>query len=221
MGVTFQDRTLLYLAFVHRSFWNEHREQAPDHNERLEFLGDSLLGFLIADHLVQEYPHLDEGFLSKRRAQLVEASSCRAYVQQLGIGAFLLLGKGELANEGRGRESIEADLFEALIGALYLDQGVEVVRRFFFSHFRGYVDQVMAQPASNGKAELQEWAQRQKRGIPEYRLLEEGGEAHRKYFRVAVWIGGEVWGEGRGASKKEAQARAAEEALRHIPNREL
>jgi len=216
LKVTFQDRSLLLLAFVHRSFWNENQELVSDHNERLEFLGDSILGLLVADYLFQQHPDLDEGSLSKLRSQLVDAPACAQYVQSLEIDDFLLLGKGEQMNQGKGRESIMADLFEAIIGALYLDQGLEAARRFFFSHFKGDVDQQVASPQRNWKAELQDWAQKNYQETPLYTVLEESGPAHKKDFRVGVWVQDQKWGEGTGSSKKEAQTSAAEDALLQI-----
>lgn len=213
LKVKFKDPALLALAFVHRSFWNENQERVIDHNERLEFLGDSVLSLIIANYLFREHPRLDEGALSKLRSQLVDAPACANYVQKLGIEEFLLLGKGEQMNRGKGRESILADLFEALIGAFYLDQGLEKVTTFFFSHFKADVDQQVATPFRNWKAELQDWAQKKYQLTPDYRVLEESGPAHKRLFRVGVWIQETKWGEGSGTSKKEAQVAAAENAL--------
>ncbi len=216
LSLNFQDPSLLFLAFVHRSFWNENQELVPGHNERLEFLGDSILGLLVAEYLFQHYPELDEGALSKLRSQLVDAPACAHYVQQLGISEFLLLGKGEQMNQGKGRESILADLFEALVGALYLDQGLESVRSFFFSHFKTEVDKLVASPLRNWKADLQDWAQKNFQQTPIYQVLDESGPAHKKQFLVGVWIHDEKKGEGIGTSKKEAQINAAKDALLQI-----
>jgi ribonuclease III len=216
LGIVFSNPKLLQQAFVHRSYWNENQGLAVSHNERLEFLGDSVLGLLIAEYLFQKYPNLDEGSLSTLRSQLVDAPACANYVQQLGVASFLLLGKGEQLNRGKGRESILADLFEALIGAIYLDQGLEKVRTFFFSHFKKIADQIIASPQRNWKAELQDFAQKSYGQVPVYELLEESGPAHQKRFRVCVWIKQEKMGEGEGASKKEAQTAAAKEALLRI-----
>jgi len=188
LKVKFQDPNLLLLAFVHRSFWNENQEIVSDHNERLEFLGDSVLGLLIADYLYQQHPQSDEGSLSKLRSQLIDAPACAHYVQLLGIGDFLLLGKGEQMNRGKGRESIMADLFEAVMGALFLDQGFEAARTFFFVHFKEIVDQQVASPQRNWKAELQDWAQKNFQETPRYEVLDESGPAHKKQFRIGVWV---------------------------------
>src|ERR1700722_11913608 len=139
MGYAFKDRSLLALAFTHRSFVNENKE-VNEHNERLEFLGDSILGLLIAEYLYRYLPSTPEGELSYLRSRLVEASSCVLYVQIFEVEKFILLGKGERMNDGRGRESILADLFEALIGAIYLDGGIEAARRFLFKNFSKEID---------------------------------------------------------------------------------
>jgi len=216
LQVTFKKKSLLMQAFVHRSFWNENQDRIDTHNERLEFLGDSVLGVIIADYLFCGYPDLDEGSLSTIRSQLVDAPACATYVQQLGIGKFLLLGKGEQLNKGKGRESILADLFEAVMGAIYLDKGLEKAREFFFSHFKTVVDQMISAPHRNWKAELQDFTQKYYQQVPIYEVLEESGPAHHKRFRVGVWINNKKVGEGEGSSKKEAQTEAAKAALQNI-----
>jgi ribonuclease III len=213
LQLTFQNKALLALAFVHRSFWNENQGVVSDHNERLEFLGDSVLGLLVADYLFAQHPGLDEGSLSTLRSQLVDAPACAAYVQKLGIAPFLLLGKGEQMNRGKGRESILADLFEAVVGALYLDQGLQAVRSFFFSRFKEEVERMVAAPQRNWKAELQDYAQKNYQQTPDYKVVEESGPAHKKRFRISVWINEKKWGEGEGSSKKEGQTEAAKNAL--------
>lgn len=134
LGYTFKDRSLLALSFIHRSFINENKE-IGQHNERLEFLGDSVLGMLVADYLYRYLPSTPEGELSVLRSRLVEAESCYYYVQKYSLGQYLLLGKGERMNDGRGRESILADLFEAIMGAIYVDGGLEAAKRFLFKNF--------------------------------------------------------------------------------------
>jgi ribonuclease III len=209
----FRNKELLRLAFVHRSFWNENQALVPGHNERLEFLGDSVLGVLAADYLFSQRPELDEGSLSTLRSQLVDAPACATYVQKLGISSFLLLGKGEQMNRGKGRESILADLFEALIGAIYVDQGLGAVRNFFFTHFKEEIDAMLASPQRNWKAELQDYAQKIFQQTPIYEVMEETGPPHQKKFRISVWINEEKWGEGEGSSKKAGQTEAAKNAL--------
>lgn len=213
LNCTFKDKKLLAQAFTHRSFWNEHQGETQEHNERLEFLGDSVLGLLVAEYLFVHHPDLDEGSLSTLRSQLVDAPACAGYVQKLEIEPFLLLGRGEKMNRGKGRESILADLFEALIGALYLDQGLDAVRTFFFSRFQANAINLVAKPLRNWKAELQDYAQKHYQQTPSYVVIEESGPAHHKLFRIVVSINGEKWGEGVGSSKKEGQTEAAKNAL--------
>lgn len=216
LKLSFLNKDLLQLAFVHRSFWNENQALFPHHNERLEFLGDSVLGLIVAHHLYQNYPHLDEGALSTLRSQLVDAPACIHYVRQLEIDKYLLLGKGEQANQGKGRDSILADLFEALMGAIYLDAGFERAEQFFLAHFQTEVNKVISQPQRNWKAELQDYAQKNFQHPPVYEVISEEGPAHSKIFRVIVWIKGEKIGVGMGSSKKEAQANAARDAMNYI-----
>ena len=219
LKLNFKNKALLSLAFVHRSFWNENQHLVPGHNERLEFLGDSVLGLLVADYLFSHHPDLDEGSLSTLRSQMVDAPACAAYVQKLEIASFLLLGRGEQMNKGKGRESILADLFEAVVGALYLDQGLAAVRAFFFSNFQTEVEHMVAAPLRNWKAELQDFTQKNYQQTPLYRVIEESGPAHRKLFRISVWVNEVKWGEGEGSSKKEGQTEAAKDALLKLKKR--
>lgn len=213
LQVKFRRPELLRLSFIHRSFWNEHQDQVNDHNERLEFLGDSILGLIIAEYLYLHLPAISEGTLSDFRSRLVEAVSCVSYIQKLDISHHLLLGKGEKMNIGKGRDTILADLFEAIIGAIYLDQGYEGAKDFFLRHFEEDIERILADPAKNWKAELQDFAQKKYQQTPIYEVIEESGPAHRKIFRVAVFIKNEKIGEGEGSSKKIAQQQAAAAAL--------
>ncbi len=212
LGYTFKDRQLLALAFVHRSFVNENKE-VGNHNERLEFLGDSILGMLIADYLYRYLPSTDEGELSVLRSRLVEASSCYDYVQKYELGKYLLLGKGEKMNDGRGRESILADLFEAIIGAIYLDGGLEAAKRFLFKNFSYEIDAILKTPIRNYKALLQDHCQKNYQQTPTYKVLSEEGPDHSKIFKICVVVNNQEIGYGQGASKKEAQQEAAGDAL--------
>jgi ribonuclease III len=213
LGYTFKDKQLLALAFIHRSFFNEHRDLTSEHNERLEFLGDTVLGLLISEYLYIHLPSHEEGDLSHLRSHLVEAGCCTALVQKLGMGDFLLLGKGERRSDGRGRETILADLFEALIGAIYLDGGFEEVKHFFFTHFREDIEKALQTPTRNWKAELQNYSQKKYQKPPIYRVLKETGPDHSKVFHVSALIDEKEMGEGLGSSKKEAEQAAAENAL--------
>ncbi len=212
LGYSFRDRTLLALAFVHRSFINEHRN-IIQHNERLEFLGDAVLGMLISDYLYQYLPSTPEGQLSYLRSRLVEASSCVNYIQTLDIASYVLLGKGERMNDGRGRDTILADLFEAVIGAIYLDGGIEAAKQFLFTNFAQEIQAIIKTPLRNWKALLQDYCQKNFQQTPVYHVLQESGPDHSKIFQVSVLINQQELGRGTGASKKEAQQAAAAAAL--------
>lgn len=212
LGYVFKDKGLLALAFTHRSFINENKH-VTQHNERLEFLGDSILGLLVADYLYQQLPNTPEGDLSYLRSRLVEATSCVLYVTKLNIDGFLLLGKGERMNDGRGRESILADLFEAIIGAIYLDGGIEASREFLFHNFAEEIESILKTPLRNWKAILQDYCQKKFQQPPEYHILNETGPDHSKIFLVSVALNECILGQGEGSSKKEAQQAAAQEAL--------
>lgn len=215
LGYIFNDKNLLELAFIHRSYVNENKG-IKEHNERLEFLGDSILGLIISEHLFKYLPLTREGELSFLRSRLVEAKSCAYYVHKLGVGESLLLGKGEKQNEGKGRLSIHADLFEAIMGALFLDGGFEACKTFFFMHFNEDVEKILKMPMQNWKALLQDLSQKNYQEMPIYNVLEATGPDHKKSFKVAVLIKNELVGEGFGFSKKEAEQEAASSALKKL-----
>jgi ribonuclease-3 len=212
LGYTFRDRSLLTLAFIHRSFINENRA-ITQHNERLEFLGDAVLGMLISDYLYRYLPSTAEGQLSYLRSRLVEASSCVSYMQSLNIASYILLGKGERMNDGRGRESILADLFEAIIGAIYLDGGLEAARNFLFHNFTLQIENILKTPLCNWKALLQDYCQKKYQQTPTYHVLQALGPDHSKIFEISVLVNEQELGRGKGASKKEAQQAAAADAI--------
>lgn len=215
IGYAFKDRQLLDLAFVHRSFVNENRETVQ-HNERLEFLGDAILGMIIAEYLYRYLPTTPEGELSYLRSRLVEASSCVLYIQKLNLEEYVLLGKGERMNDGRGRESILADLFEAIIGAIYLDGGLESAKHFLFHNFAEEIAETIKMPLRNWKALLQDYCQKKFQQAPLYRVLDASGPDHNKIFTIAVVINEEIIGQGTGSSKKEAQQSAAVNAMERL-----
>ena len=213
IGYVFKNKHLLALAFIHRSFYNEHRSEVLEHNERLEFLGDAVLNILISEYLYVEFPAFSEGHLSHVRAYLVEAGMCAKFLQKLSLSEFVLLGRGETINEGRNKESIRADLFEALLAALFLDGGIETVKTFFWSHFSKEVEGYLKEPSRNWKAELQDYSQKKHQKPPTYKVLGEQGPDHSKLFHVAVYLEEVELGHGIGSSKKEAEQEAAKEAL--------
>jgi ribonuclease-3 len=212
----FSDKKLLVLPFIHRSFFNEHRGLVEENNERLEFLGDSVLGLIISDYLYTHLPHEPEGRLSHLRAHIVEAGSCAQLLSRLDIAQYVLLGRGERMNDGRGRETILADLFEALIGAIYLDGGIEAAKQFFFHHFFTALGEHLKTPLRNWKAELQDYSQKKHQKPPTYRITREFGPDHSKVFHITASIEGVIIGEGIGSSKKEAEQAAAEDALNNL-----
>lgn len=215
IGYTFNDKDLLTLAFIHRSYVNENK-QVNQHNERLEFLGDSVLGVLIADYLYASLPETSEGELSYLRSRLVEAAACVNYAETLGIKRYLMMGRGERMNDGRGRESILSDLFEALVGAIYLDGGFEAARVFLFLKLKPKFEEILKTPIQNWKALLQDYSQKKFQQPPVYELAGASGPDHNKTFEVTVALNGQVLGKGTGESKKEAQQAAAKEALKHL-----
>lgn len=213
LGYTFENKEFLIQAFVHRSFINEYREGPLQHNERLEFLGDSILGMIVADFLYHRLPAYPEGQLSQLRSKLVDANSCSEYLQKLSLSSHILLGKGELMTEGRAKPSILADVFEALLGAVYLDGGVGTGKSFLLFHFEAEFEAAIGSPPRNYKAELQDFSQREFQKIPVYKVMEAVGPDHAKQFHVMVFLDDKEAGVGIGSSKKEAEQRAAFDAL--------
>ena len=199
---TFVDKNFLKLAFIHRSFFNEHRGLVDQHNERLELLGDSVLGLMVSDYLYTELPTETEGHLSHLRSQIVEAGSCVQLLMKLDIAEFVLLGRGESMNDGRGRETILADLFEALIGAIYLDGGIHKVKSFFLGHFEQEMQGHLKMPMRNWKAELQDYSQKKYQRPPIYKVIKETGPDHSKIFHVAALIDEREVGKGEALRKK-------------------
>lgn len=220
LGYTFKDNSLLKLAFVHRSYINENRMMTA-HNERLEFLGDAVLGMLISNYLYRELPSVSEGELSFLRSRLVEASSCVSYMHALDIAPYILMGKGERMNDGRGRETILADLFEAIIGAIYLDGGLQAASHFLFGLFSQHFQTILKMPVRNWKALLQDYCQKTYQQTPTYQVLQTSGPDHSKTFEISVFIENQELGRGKGSSKKEAQQAAAADAISRFASSDL
>ncbi|MBX7066224.1 MAG: ribonuclease III [Parachlamydiales bacterium] len=213
LGYTFENKDHLIQSFVHRSFINEYREGPLQHNERLEFLGDSVLGLIVADFLYHRLPGHPEGQLSQLRSKLVDANSCSQYLQKLNITSYILLGKGEAMSAGKAKTSILADVFEALLGAVYLDGGLGTAKSFLIFHFENEFEAAIGSPPRNYKAELQDLSQKEFQKIPIYKVVEESGPDHAKIFHVMVFLNDQEAGIGMGSSKKEAEQRAAFDAL--------
>lgn len=213
LNYSFKNKQLLIQAFTHRSFFNEHKGQIENHNERLEFLGDSVLGLIIAGYLYLSFTSETEGYLSHVRSHIVETSTCAHLLQKLQLSEYVLLGKGEKLNGGKGRESILADLFEAVLGAIYLDGGFEAAKGFFFTHFEEEIKLLLKEPQRNWKAELQDYSQKKDQTQPVYQVIQESGPDHHKQFVVSVWIKDQEVGQGSGSSKKQAEMQAAYDAI--------
>ncbi|MEJ9150215.1 ribonuclease III [Bacillus smithii] len=213
LEIDFHDQSLLMQAFTHSSYVNEHRKKSNDDNERLEFLGDAVLELTVSNYLFNKYPFMSEGELTKLRAAVVCEPSLVGFSNELQFGQYIRLGKGEELTGGRTRPALLADVFEAFIGALYLDQGLEVVVQFLEKIVFPKIDAGAFSHVMDFKTQLQEMVQRDGNGILTYRILQEKGPAHHREFVSEVALNGQVLGVGTGRSKKEAEQRAAEQAL--------
>ncbi len=211
LGYTFQDPSLLENALTHSSRANESRG-AQSSNERLEFLGDSILGMVVADHLYRNHPDLPEGDLTRTRAALVCEESLVQVAQGLGLGDYLRLGKGEETGGGRNRPSIQADAVEAVLAAIYLDGGIGSVRKVIQAQILSRELASLAKPRDY-KTALQELVQRESGQVLQYRLTGEEGPDHDKRFFIQVTLNGQPLGAGSGRSKKEAEQMAAQAAI--------
>lgn len=213
IGISFTNEKLLRHAFTHSSYVNEHRRKPFEDNERLEFLGDAVLELTVSQFLFKKYPTMKEGELTKLRAAIVCEPSLVTFANELQFGKFILLGKGEEMTGGRERPALLADVFEAFIGALYLDQGIETVIRFLERTVYPKVNAGAFSHVMDFKSQLQEYVQRDGTGMIEYHVLQEKGPAHNKEFVSKVTLNGEELGTGTGRSKKEAEQHAAQKAL--------
>jgi ribonuclease-3 len=213
LGISFRQESLLEQAFVHSSYSNENPDFAWPSNERLEFLGDAILNFIVTEKLYEEFPQLPEGELTEIRASLVCRDTLAGLASSLNLGDWLLLGRGEEANGGRAKASNLANAMEALIGALYLDQGLVKARRFILRQLKPELEKIKAgKTHPNYKALVQELIQGQKRSTPIYRLVEATGPDHSKQFTAEILVEGEALGRGTGRSKKVAESQAARAA---------
>lgn len=215
IGYTFERRDLLRRALTHKSYSHEAKDLEVRHNETFEFLGDSVLGFVIGDQLFRHFPHLDEGALSKMKAYLVSAQSLAAKARSLGMGEAILLGVGEEKTGGRRKDSLLANLFEAIIAAIYLDGGIDPARLLIERSFSDDIKAIDQQDLlfHDYKTALQELAQGKGLQLPEYNVVAEVGPDHDKTFIVEVKLGA-LTARGEGSSKKEAQQQAAKHAMR-------
>ena len=204
---------LFQQAFSHSSFVNDFKLPKLSHNERLEFLGDAVLELMVSNYVYHNYPHLPEGKLTKMRAAIVCEPSLVIYANQLNLNRLILLGKGEEKTGGRMRPALIADVFEAFIGALYLDQGYEVVKSFLTEYIYPVVESQSITEVIDYKTQLQEYIHQKTHQTVTYELIEEDGPAHNKRFTSVCMIDGEIIGKGSGRTKKMSEQDAAKVAL--------
>jgi ribonuclease-3 len=214
LDYSFENQQLLTQAFRHPSYVYEKDDPGISDNQRLEFLGDAVINLAVSHLLMESFPEMKEGDLSKHRASLVSESGLHAIALELQLGDYLLLGKGEEQTNGRRKPSILTDALEALIGAIYLDGGFTDALRVIRGIFTPLLNRIgLGGSVNDFKTELQEYSQEAFQSTPEYRLERETGPDHNKTFYMAVYLKGNVLGRGEGKSKKEAEQRAAKEAL--------
>ncbi len=216
LNLKFNDTLLLNRAFTHRSYLNEHTDALED-NERLEFLGDAVLDFIVGAWLYNRYPEMAEGDLTRMRSSLVHTRQLADFARKLSLGKALRLGKGESQSGGRNRDPLLCDTFEALIGALYLDSGIDVVLSFISPFLAEVADDLLSNHRINDpKSQFQEWAQAQGYATPVYVTRNAYGPDHSKIFEVDVLVKDEVFGSGKGHSKQAAAKDAALNALNRV-----
>ena len=214
LGVEFGDFSLLSRALTHRSYLNENPGSILEDNERLEFLGDAVIDFIVAGFLYHRFPEMDEGELTSLRAALVRAETLAQFARAIDLGRYLRLGYGEEESGGRERVPLLCASFEAVIGAIYLDRGLDKTRTIIEGHIRPMLDQIRAgELHKDAKSEFQVWAQARFNVTPQYRVVDSEGPDHAKIFTVRVMVGADSWGEGRGRSKQVAAQAAAAEAM--------
>jgi ribonuclease-3 len=218
LNLPFDDLRLLTRALTHSSYVNEHGN-AGDDNERLEFLGDAVLDFLVGAYVYQHFVEMREGEMTRMRSALVRTESLARLARKLGLGEALRLGRGELQGGGRGRDPLLCGVFEALVGAIYQHKGLEAARDFVLPLIKPLADEFsneIPELTVDPKSRLQEWSQRQGLGIPKYVFAASEGPDHAKMFTVEVYVDGKLFGTGSGTSKKDASQSAAQDAIDNI-----
>lgn len=213
IGLTFKNQNLLINAFIHRSYLNEHKNYKGTSNERLEFLGDSVLSIIVSRFLFEKLPTSSEGKLTQLRAALVRTETLAKLAQSLALNEYLCLSKGEEESGGRNNNSILANTFEALIGTIYLDQGQEKVKGFLENVMLANWKTLAKSAVSDNKSKLQEVLQRKYHESPSYRLISSWGPDHARKFQIGVYKGNTLLGKGIGKNKQEAAQKAAANAL--------
>lgn len=221
LNVHFQNKSLLYQAFTHSSYVNEHRRKLFTDNERLEFLGDAVLELSVSKYLFEMFPHMSEGELTKLRASIVCEPSLVIFANELNFGHYVLLGKGEELTGGRERPALLADVFESFIGALYLDQDLTVVVEFLKRIVYPKVEIGAFSHVMDFKSQLQEIIQQTNNGLLHYEIVDEKGPAHNRTFESRVLLNEQELGVGRGKSKKEAEQQAAQSAMQMLKQSKL
>jgi len=216
VGYSFKNEKIFSQIFIHKSYYNENPELEVFHNERLEFLGDAVLGLIVAKLLFELLPDVDEGVLSFHLANLVNAKFCLSYIQKLELEEYIVLGKGGSKSTNKGRNTILADAFEALIAGIYLDSNLDDANKFFYDNFKEDVIRYIKDPTRNFKADLQDYSQKYHQTLPQYKLVSETGPAHERTFFMEVYIGSKQFGKGSGDSKKESEQMAAKDALKKL-----
>lgn len=214
IGVTFSEKNNLLSALTHRSYLNEHKEAEQEHNERLEFLGDAVLELVVTDYLFLKYPEKPEGELTAVRAALVNTVSLSDTASKLGLNEFLLMSKGEAKDTGRARQYILANAFEAIIGAIYIDQGYDTAKKFIAEQLFGKTDKIVEKRLwQDPKSRFQELSQDKSSITPSYELVSQEGPDHDRIFTVGIYLKDEKVAEGKGRSKQEAEQDAALNAI--------
>ncbi len=216
----FKDESLLHEALTHRSFSQAKDLEDSANNERLEFLGDAVLGLVVSERVASIFPQFSEGELSKVRASLISRTTLAKAARRMELGQWLRLGRGEEVTQGREKSSLLANALEAVIGAVYLDGGIEAARGFIgrslLQEFSSLEDGDSTSLVGDSKSRLQEWTHKNVGSVPRYQLIHESGPDHQKTFEVVVYLKKKLMGRGTGRTKKEAEQRAAEEALQHV-----
>src|ERR1035437_2525825 len=213
--IVFKDKNLLKQAFIHRSYTNENPSASLSHNERPEFLGDAVIELIVTDFLYKKYPQFTEGELTAVRSALVNAVIISEIASGIGMNDYLLLSKGESKDMGKARQYILANTYEAYVGAVYLDQGYDVVEKFVTKSLLYKTDEIVSKKLwRDSKSLVQEKAQEYVSFTPSYKVLSESGLDHDKHFTVGIFFGPELIAEGKGKSKQEAEQKAAEAALK-------
>jgi len=217
IGVVFKDENVLKTAFIHRSYLNEKPAEKLSSNERLEFLGDAILEFWVSKTIFKQFPQLPEGLLTNFRSQVVCTQSLAAIAKSLDLGSYLLLSIGEEKEKGRQNQTLLANTFEALTGAIFEDQGLEKTEKFLENTVLPRIKTVARKKTlKDNKSRLQEWAQEYNRITPEYRLLKTEGPDHNRTFYTGVFIKNKKIAQGQGSSKQRAEQQAAKEALKKL-----